>query len=86
MGRRHEPPNVVPRGETGVRPGAWRILDLEIVAEGAVDHEVEDIRDDTASLEIPRKSGAVRARIGGCLGVLAALSIAAIVLEFLLSQ
>jgi hypothetical protein len=72
----------MPRGETGVAPGARRILDPELIR-AAPDLAVEDVDDEDIPLEVPRRSGRVRTRLGGCLGALAALSILAIGLPVL---
>jgi hypothetical protein len=70
---------VTPRGETGLGPGAPRILDPSLYQVPTRDDDVENIRRDVARVALARHSVSVRSRIGGCLGMVGGLVIAGIV-------
>ena len=71
----------VPRGETGVPPGASRILDPSVVRRPPErDDDVNAIRRDVARVALARNSLVWRSRIGSCLGMLVGLMAAGLVL------
>lgn len=70
------------RGARGVAPGAPRVLDPSVVREPSRQQEVDEIRRDVARVALARHSIDLRARIGGCLGVVVGLVIVGLALPF----